>query len=363
MKKKIIISAINIFEGGALSILKDCLFYLDNNLIDEYDIIVYVHNSKLIQTKNITLIEIPKSRKSYFNRLFYEYVWFYFQSLKLKPYLWFSLHDITPNVYADIRAVYCHNPSPFYKISLSEFLIEPSFGFFNLLYKYLYKINLNNNRYIVVQQKWLREKFRQNLNSKSEIIVAIPNIIVTDINDKIIVNKNKKKIFIYPTFPRVFKNIECACEATRILSHINLEFEMHITISGNENKYSKQLFDRYKNVSQIKFLGRLKREEVFLLYQQCDALVFPSKLETWGLPISEAKVFHKPILVADLPYAYETVGNYDRVTFFNPDNCMQLAEMMQLIITDKIVFEGNNLKTISQPTSNNWEELFNILLR
>ena len=61
---------------------------------------------------------------------------------------------------------------------------------------------------------------------------------------------------------------------------------MHFTISGNENKYAKQLLDKYKGISEIKFLGLLSREQVFTIYQQCDALIFPSKLETWGLPIT-----------------------------------------------------------------------------
>ena len=141
MRKTIVISAVNIFEGGALSILNDLIYYLENTLSDEYNIIAYVHNSTFLNTDKIKLIELPKSRKSYLHRLFYEYFWFSIQSRKLKPYLWFSLHDITPCVNAEIRAVYCHNPSPFYNILLKEFLLEPKFGFFNLLYKYLYKIN------------------------------------------------------------------------------------------------------------------------------------------------------------------------------------------------------------------------------
>lgn len=51
------------------------------------------------------------------------------------------------------------------------------------------------------------------------------------------------------------------------------------------------------------------------LYNTSDCLIFPSKLETWGLPISEMKFFGKPILIADELYAKETVGGYDKVQF------------------------------------------------
>lgn len=363
MKKTIVVSAINLFEGGALSILKDCLNYLDKNISEDYKIVAFVHNTSLLDVKNIILIEVPKSRRSYIYRLFYEYIWFYFQSRKLHPYLWLSLHDITPNVKANIRAVYCHNPSPFYNITLEEFLIEPSLGFFNLFYKYLYKINLNKNKYVVVQQNWLRKIFKENLGSKAKIIVAPPNITIKDAQYIYKKETSKKTIFFFPSLPRVFKNFECICEATKLLNNKNFDFEMHITISGHENKYAKQLLEKYSGISEIKFLGLLSREQVFTIYQKCDALVFPSKLETWGLPITEAKAFNKPILVADLSYAHETIGNYNKVSFFDPDNSNQLANLMEAIIKNKIVFDGNSSNLIPPPFANNWEETFKILLR
>lgn len=41
-------------------------------------------------------------------------------SRKIKPYLWFSLHDTSPNVKAAKRVVYCHNPTPFYVPKMSD---------------------------------------------------------------------------------------------------------------------------------------------------------------------------------------------------------------------------------------------------
>ena len=68
--------------------------------------------------------------KSYLHRCYYEYFYFKKLSDKYKPFLWLSLHDMTPNVEANIRAVYCHNPSPFYDISIKEFFLDPRFGLF-----------------------------------------------------------------------------------------------------------------------------------------------------------------------------------------------------------------------------------------
>ena len=54
MKKKIIVSAINFRSGGPLSILNDCLEYLDANLSENFDVIALIHKkSVLVETNNI----------------------------------------------------------------------------------------------------------------------------------------------------------------------------------------------------------------------------------------------------------------------------------------------------------------------
>jgi glycosyltransferase involved in cell wall biosynthesis len=362
MQKKIVISAINIFQGGALSVLEDCLNILISDYSDSYEIIVFVHDKRHFNAEKLTLIELPKSRKCYLYRLYYEYIWFYFQSRKIKPYLWFSFHDITPNVKADIRAVYCHNPSPFYKLPWRELTMEPKLGFFNIFYKYLYRINTTKNDFIVVQQDWIRKEFKKKLNSASEIIVANPEVSPPDIETPASTYNDRKRFF-FPTFPRVFKNIECVCEAAKILSKRNEDFELYITISGHENPYSKKILSRYGTVKNIKFIGVMKRNEVFDTLARSEALVFPSKLETWGLPLSEAKMFDKIILASDLPYAHETVGEYSKVSFFNPEDASQLADLMEKVLKKTIQFEGNSAVEINSPYARNWNEIFSFLLK
>ena len=118
--KKIVISAINFRDGGTLATLQDCLEYVSSDLADRYEIVALVSDARLFNNKKILLLLIPSSKKSWALRLYFEYLYFWFFSKRMKPYLWLSFHDITPNVRSDIRAVYAHNPSPFYKLPLRE---------------------------------------------------------------------------------------------------------------------------------------------------------------------------------------------------------------------------------------------------
>ena len=101
-------------------------------------------------------MEYPEIKSSWWKRLRFEYNDCLAISKQINPRLWLAMHDITPRVRADIRAVYCHNPAPFYPFSLKEALLDWKFGFFTVLYRFLYGINIKANNFVVVQQDWLR---------------------------------------------------------------------------------------------------------------------------------------------------------------------------------------------------------------
>ena len=98
------------------------------------------------------------------------------------------------------------------------------------------------------------------------------------------------------------------------------------------------------------------------LYSTSDVIVFPSKLETWGLPLTEAKAYNKRILAADLPYAREAIGDYDLVSLFPVNSAEVLANLMAEIIQGKWLPSGNQSVAISQPFFCNWESLWEYLV-
>lgn len=366
MKKKIAISAVNFFEGGPLSVLLDCLDYLNSDRFNNYKVIALIHKKEILDTSkypDIEFIEFPKSRTSYFYRLYYEYVYFKKIAKDNNVHFWLSLHDMTPNVGNIPQAVYCHNVSAFNSVSFSD-LIMPTQFLFNLLYKYVYKINIKKNKYIIVQQLWIKEKFITNFNIlQQKIVIAKPQvrIVPSDYISGMQVNKQKK--FFFPSFPRTFKNFEIIGDAVILLNDMGIyNFEVVLTIDGTENKYSKQIVNKYRSNKNINFIGLISREEVFQFYDKTDCLLFPSNLESWGLPISEFKQFAKPMIVANLPYAKETVSNYDKVNFFNPTNAYELSELMKKEIEGCAIYDDTTLISYPDPIVNSWAELFTVLL-
>jgi glycosyltransferase involved in cell wall biosynthesis len=363
MKKTLVISAIALRSGGTLSILHDCLHELNKPLYSDWKIFAFVVDPSGCRKINANIEYIALNAASnYLKRMYLEYFYFRNISKSIKPDLWLGLHDITAVVYAKRQAIYCHNPALFYKIRFRDFLLDPVFGFFNLFYHFFYRINIHRNDFIIVQQDWLRVQFADLFKLPfHKIVVARPNIFFPHLNAE--KKHTDKTLFIFPTLPRVFKNVELIGEASRLLLEQGITgFQVLITISGQENAYAKWIFKKFSNVSALNFIGKQPRENIFKLYHQCECLIFPSKLETWGLPISEFKETNKNMLLADLPYAHETVGDYEKVNFFSPDSSADLAEKMKEIIFNVQTKTVHKLQPIKQPLTNNWTELLSLLM-
>lgn len=355
--KTIVVSGINLVEGGTLSIFQDCLSFL-NTTTDKYKIIALVHKKELFKQYNnsdIIFMEFPYAKRSWLFRIIHEYLYFHKLSKEIKPYLWLSLHDITPNVDSKIRAVYCHNSSPFYRLNIKDYLTDMNFTLFTLFYKYLYKLNIEKNDFVIVQQDWIRNEFKQ-IYGIDNIIVAHPKIAKIIIPDRI----TSLKTFIYPTFPRIFKNIEVICEAFKLIDDIGAK--VFITIDGSENLYARKIVTKYSLIKSISFIGLQTRETIFDYYGKAAALIFPSRLETWGMPLSEFAQTGKPIFASDTNFCRETLASYKNAVFFQQDNAVELANFIKRFVCDNEFIPHDN-EANRQPDAQNWEELFAILIK
>ena len=358
-----VLSGVNIREVGGLSVFRDALATLAEEYGDQYEIVALVMRRDLFDVAGVTYLEFPRIMRSWLSRLRFEYWSSREISARLKPKLWLSMHDMTPNVSAEIRAVYCQNPSPFYRATVSEFFLDWRFGMFTLFYKFLYQINICANNYVIVQQDWMRKAFKR-LYGVGNVVVAHPVVSLPDPVETLAEGEvDRPYRFFYPMFPRTFKNPEVCLKAARILESRGFdEFELWLTFDGSVNKYAMQVVNEFADVRSVRWLGVLPRERIFDLYAEADCLLFPSRLETWGMPITEMRPFGKAILAADLPYARESAAGYHKVRFFEPGDAGQLADLMQQAATGQPIFGKAPEAAIEEPYARNWSELWKILL-
>ena len=361
IRRNIVVSAVNIRKGGTLTVLRDCLQYLSGR--QDLHVTALVHSRALCDFPGIDYIELPWSTESWLKRLKCEYITMFGISRRLpESDLWLSLHDTTPRVKAKRQAVYCHTSFPFMKPMLQDLRMDPKIVLFSLFTRYAYKWNVKRNSHLIVQQDWMRKGLSHMLAfPEGRIIVAPPSFRPLSFESE----PAKMPVFLYVGTPDCHKNFETLFKAVQLLEDKMGKgtFKLMVTVRGDENRYARWLHRNWSLSDSIDFRGFLSREELAKAYGEASCLVFPSRSETWGLPISEFLPSGRPMILADLPYAHNTASGAASAAFFPVKDAGRLASLMQEVIKGRLdSFGPVPSQTIQPPCAAGWDELFSILL-
>ncbi len=328
----IVVSAVNIRKGGTLTILRECLQYLSRQ--EGLKVYALVHDRKLCDYPGIEYLEFPWTIKGWGRRLWCEYVTMYRVSLDIERRegqeidTWLSMHDTTPRVKARHREVYCHTSFPFLKWHLRDLVMDPKIPLFAMFTRFAYRINVHRNDCLIVQQEWFRDGLSRITGfPKEKIRVIPPKVSVEGIVPETIVPE--VPLFLYVSTADCHKNFETLCEAARLLEREvgTGKFKVVLTIAGSENRYARWVKKHWGDVSSIEFKGLMPKEKLFGYYRAASCFIFPSRVETWGLPITEYMLLNGGrMLLADLPYAHET--SEGRGEFFPATDARKLKELM-----------------------------------
>jgi len=132
-----------------------------------------------------------------------------------------------------------------------------------------------------------------------------------------------------------------------LLDLMKLFPEKHLYIAGKEvrkakkNGYAEMIKKRIvnENITNVTLLGGVSHEEKIWLYENCEAFMFPSLLEGFGLPVIEAMQLGKPVFSSQ-ETSLKEIG--DKHAFFWDSF---EAEKMKSVI-DKNLTDFYNNKTL-----------------
>lgn len=356
-RKRLVVSGVNLVEGGTLRVLQEFLMAASLELDSNWEIVALVHSRNKLKPTRAKLVEVAWPKRSWLGRMFFEWEVSARLAKRLRPDVWFAIHDITPRV-GDVRkVVYCHNPMPFYRPSIAEARYDIKAWLFSKFYGYLYGIGIRSNNMVVVQQNWIRRAFQKRYGI-DHVTVAYPRDVPTTRRQRTVGDDCARYQFVFPSLARPFKNFEVICRAAELLERQGEStFRVVLTIDSKENTYARNLISRFGHLQSIFFVGRQTFDQMRDLYERSQCLIFPSRIETWGLPITEAKAHGLDLLVAREQYAYETVGSYDKVAFFSTDDEKDLAQKMLGLIQGKAVTGAVVSDRPEEPFVEGWESL------
>jgi len=188
----------------------------------------------------------------------------------------------------------------------------------------------------IVQTLTMRSLLFKKLRRRSIIKIAafIENKFQVDIEDLKINNKTDVKYdFVYVASGEPHKNHKLLIQAWCELAEANLFPSLVLTL--DECFFNvltdKQSYTRCLNGLKIINLGHLEHECVLDLYKQCGALIFPSKFESFGMPLIEAKHAGLAILASELDYVRDLI---DPDQSFDPDSSVSIARAIRRFLKE-----------------------------
>lgn len=320
----VMVFAVPAVKGGALSILNDFYNKYKDDKSNNY--VFVVSEPELHETNNIKVLRYPWIKKSWLHRLYFDY----FIAPKLvemyKADEILSLQNIIiPRV--KIRQIlYVHNCLPFIssRFKLSE---HPLLWVYqNIIGKKIIK-SIQKADQVLVQTKWMKEACVCKAEVATEKIAIVPPVINIAVNRFFEPTEEHLRTFFYPANAFIYKNHKLIVDAALLLKARGVcDYKIIFTIGGNENKHISDLYKQVKqNNLPIEFIGNITQQQVFDYYSR-SILIFPSYIETFGLPLLEAKLHQTPILASDMPFSHEILDGYDKVNFFRIDDARLLAK-------------------------------------
>lgn len=360
--KSIIVNATAAKSSGALSILRDYIKYLTESQSSDscvYHLFTSISEfNYLLDVNPPPIIVHHVTIKSWISRIFWDEGGLYYYCKKncINPCLIISLQNTCtffPNIE---QLVYYHQPLPIVKYKWNIF-IKKEFKLFLYAYFYSYFVKRNSkNANYVVQLPYIKKLFLKKFIKVSEekVLIIRPNPPQIDLKlIKTITFVDKKFTFFYPATSLSYKNHSVLIDALCLLKENSSEIISKIQIIFTISELERNLMDKIvKNQLQdvFKFIGSVSYTDIGSYYKSVQALLFPSRIETFGLPLLEASTFGLPILVSKLPYAEEVLDEYKNKRFLDPLDIHEWANAIQEY--SKL---GTNAPLVQTDKTNAWK--------
>lgn len=337
--RAIIVNATALDQSGALAILKQFVAAIPQNDIKW---IIFISEKVVITTQqhNINLEPIPGVKS-----LYKRFLW---DSFGVKK--WLKKNNIIPIASVSLQNtnfrtgykihnyIYYHQSIPFFDKKWSPFKAnERTLWFYKNIYPFFVAVFLNQRTEIFVQLEYIKNGFVKRFKiDEDRVHVISPSFILPnkDIVEKIDLPLKTINLF-YPATNHFYKNHKVLYDALNYDS--NCTYALYTTLPES--------------------MGLITFDKVLQMYKSSDALVFPSYIETFGLPLIEAASFGLPIIAADLPYAREVLDGYEGVVYVKYDDPYMWRNALSMLK------KKETYKAFAPKNRATWKDLFDLILK
>lgn len=313
-------------SGGAVTVLRSFYEEFLKDTENEYIFVLSVYELK--ETEHIKVLNFPWIKKSPMHRLYFDHFVAHKLVRKYGADKVLSLQNIELPHAGVPQTVYEHNALPF-----AEYKFKPWEAFrpwySQQILGRMMKRSIRHAEKVMVQTNWMKEEIVRQCRIPAERVeVKFPPVEMLPTKPYCL--DKEKPVFFYPANASAYKNHGTFLKACELLKKKGCEnYQVIWTVTGEENDGIRSIKKEAEEKGlPIQFQGPLPRRTLFDLYA-ASVLIFPSYIETIGLPLLEARSAGAWIVAADCLYARDCVGDYERAEFFKPFDAETLSEIIR----------------------------------
>lgn len=363
--KNIIVNATATRASGALTILNQFIANIPSSTSDRY--YIFVDWNYRVVRNNENIIYIFVNTVSWLKRILWD-----IYGLKK----WINEHGVLPSIAISLQntgvnlksiipqLIYYHQPFPLTSYRWSFFRKdERPFFLYKNVYPYFVSQYLRKNTHVVVQIPSIKQAFISRFKIDSELVHVIPpDVKSIDYEQISLVNYDDNFIhFIFPATPLIYKNHICLVNSLFKLRVIRPDLlkriRVHFTFEKSKGIQLWHYIQEHGLEENFIFEGVLPYDKLLGMYGVMRALLFPSFIETFGLPLIEAASAGIPILVSDLPYARDVIGGYEGASFVKYDDISEWTHHIILLCEKKDVYPFYK----HEQQESNWDSFFQLV--
>ncbi|MBI6487224.1 glycosyltransferase [Proteus mirabilis] len=361
----IVINATALKSGGALSILKQ---FIDNtNELDIYHIIISSEIYSTLPRKNNIIYHV-KDNNSFLQRIYWDSFSFkrYVLKKNINADIIISLQNTSINFKNKPQLIYLHQ---------GLFLHEKRWSFIKkeeikyAIYKYIYPffifLHTTRDTTFVVQTQWMKDSLIKRFSIDPKKIynlkptVILPEELSGTFKNIVGISKKNEKFIFYPATNETYKNHVFLLESFRdyLKKNQDSKLKLILTLNREDNKKILNLLKKNKILDKhVIFLGSLSYEDVIILYNASNAIMFPSSIESFGLPLIEAAYLGKKIISLKTSFSQEILNNYLGVTFLKKDLSLWSKEFEKIEKKEMISYPSYKSEYVSE-----WNIFFKLI--
>ena len=106
------------------------------------------------------------------------------------------------------------------------------------------------------------------------------------------------------------------------------DYSLLVVGDGEQRQELEAFASNNKLDEQVKWIGKVQYKCLGAYFQAADVFVFPTYEDIWGMVLTEAMAFGKPVICSQGANAVEMVAEGENGFIFNPEQTEQLAEYM-----------------------------------